>query len=329
MMDWLANLSIRWVLILVGLFLSARVIALRLKFGSEHWRGLVAESAETFAVALVMVFLVLHRFVFQLFFIPSESMIPTLQVHDRILVNRFIYSFHPPRRGDVIVFHAPRAASAEPRDFIKRLIGLPGETVAVVPDTLLVDGKPLLPIVNRDEPEQSAAALQISPESRIEVAGSRLMVDGECLMAVSPTGKAHVAGRDLFIDGEKIWSFGPDETSRPMALPDSLRQAGHGLGMAFYRPNGNPLYILQGRKLAIRPGYVEVNGRPLTGEEYARQTPRYRLQPVRLGKDEYFMMGDNRNQSLDSHRWGSLKGSAIVGKAWALFWPPRRLGLVN
>ena len=45
--------------------------------------------------------------------------------------------------------------------------------------------------------------------------------------------------------------------------------------------------------------------------------------------DSYFGMGDNRNVSLDSHRWGALKGSAIVGKAWALFWPPRRLGLVN
>src|ERR1051325_1642902 len=108
MMDWLANLSIRWVLILVGLFLCARVLAIRLKVGPERWRGFVAETAETFAVAMVMVFLVLHRFVFQLFFIPSESMVPTLQVHDRILVNRFIYSFHPPRRGDVVFFHAPK-----------------------------------------------------------------------------------------------------------------------------------------------------------------------------------------------------------------------------
>ena len=51
MMDWLANLSIRWILVVVGLLLSARVLALRLKLGSGQWRRFVAESAETLAVA--------------------------------------------------------------------------------------------------------------------------------------------------------------------------------------------------------------------------------------------------------------------------------------
>src|SRR5436309_4141528 len=133
MLDWLSNLSVRWALILVGFFLATRVVALRARFVSPRWRRVAVEFSETLAMAMVMFFLVLHRFVFQLFFIPSESMVPTLQVHDRILVNRFIYHFHPPQRGDVVVFHAPRAASPEPKDFIKRLIGLPGETVAVKP----------------------------------------------------------------------------------------------------------------------------------------------------------------------------------------------------
>jgi len=69
--------------------------------------------------------------------IPSASMEPTLQSGDRVLVNRFIYRFHDPRRGDIIVFHPPGAgdqatagASTEASVyFIKRIVGLPGETV--------------------------------------------------------------------------------------------------------------------------------------------------------------------------------------------------------
>jgi signal peptidase I len=329
MLDWLSNLSIRWVLILVGLLLTTRVLALKVDFASLKLRRLAAEFAETFAVALVMVFLVLHRFVFQLFFIPSESMVPTLLVHDRVLVNRFIYRFHPPHRGDVVVFHAPKEASPEPKDFIKRLIGLPGETVAVVPDQVLIDGHPLFPIINQDEPGQPNVALRVNPESRIETAGRRLLVDGQCLLALSPTGKAHLADRDLLIDGESVHTFGPEESTRAIALPDTFREAGLGTGMAFYQASGNPFFVVRGEKLEIRPGHVEINGKPLMEESYVRQTPRYRMPDRHLGPDEYFMMGDNRNLSLDSHRWGALKASAIVGKAWALFWPPRRFRLVN
>ncbi|HEY6573699.1 MAG TPA: signal peptidase I [Mycobacterium sp.] len=69
--------------------------------------------------------------------IPSASMEPTLQSGDRVLVNRFIYRFHDPRRGDIIVFHPPGSgdeaiagASTEASVyFIKRIVGLPGETV--------------------------------------------------------------------------------------------------------------------------------------------------------------------------------------------------------
>ena len=69
--------------------------------------------------------------------IPSASMEPTLQVGDRVLVSRFIYRLHDPHRGDVIVFHPPGTAERGARRadrrrsvyFIKRVIGLPGETV--------------------------------------------------------------------------------------------------------------------------------------------------------------------------------------------------------
>jgi signal peptidase I len=71
--------------------------------------------------------------------IPSVSMEPTLHVGDMVLVNRFIYRLHGPRRGDVIVFHPPGVGETPERgarteasvNFIKRVVGLPGETVAV------------------------------------------------------------------------------------------------------------------------------------------------------------------------------------------------------
>jgi signal peptidase I len=329
MLDWLSNLSVRWALILVGLFLCTRFVVLRAPFLAPRWRRGVAEFAETFAMAMVMVFLVLHRFVFQLFFIPSESMVPTLLVHDRILVNRFVYRFHPPHRGDVIVFHAPAKASPDAKDFVKRLIGLPGETISVVPDEVMIDGRPLFPIINRDEPDQPGLGLRVSPESRLEVAADRLLVDGRSLMSVSPTGQAHLEQGVLFVDGAPVHTFPPGETPRPIALPDAFEQAGHGVGIAFYSGDDNPFFVVRGQKISIRPGYVEINGKPLTPERYIRQTPRYQLAATQLGRDEYFMMGDNRNISLDSHRWGALKASAIIGKASALFWPLSRMGRVN
>ena len=95
--------------------------------------------------------LLIKTFLIQAFFIPSESMVPTLEIGDRVLVNKLVYRFREPRRGEVIVFVAERDTTADSRgllrkivdtlteglgvtapsdrDFIKRIIGLPGETV--------------------------------------------------------------------------------------------------------------------------------------------------------------------------------------------------------
>jgi len=80
-------------------------------------------------VALGIAFLI-KSFLFQAFYIPSESMTPTLQVGDRVLVNKLSYDLHEVNRGDIIVFEAPAAARSEGiDDLVKRAIGLPGDTV--------------------------------------------------------------------------------------------------------------------------------------------------------------------------------------------------------
>ncbi|NLJ34723.1 MAG: signal peptidase I [candidate division WS1 bacterium] len=99
-------------------------------------RGAVLEFLDSALIALLLVFCILRPFVVQAFYIPSGSMEPTLQVDDRILVNKFIYYFRDPQPGEVVVFRAPPPADHLNRDFIKRVVGVPGDSLA----TLAFDG---------------------------------------------------------------------------------------------------------------------------------------------------------------------------------------------
>ena len=92
-------------------------------------RRVLLEWGILIAAALLIAFLI-KTFLFQAFYIPSESMVPTLNVGDRVLVNKLSYDFHDVNRGDIVVFEAPPLArSADIEDLVKRVIGLPGETV--------------------------------------------------------------------------------------------------------------------------------------------------------------------------------------------------------
>jgi len=107
----------------------------RRKQGYE-WLVLVAASL---AVALFV-----RAFLIQAFYIPSESMVPALLTNDRVLVNKLSYRLHDVHRGDIVVFDAPPgAATAQVKDLIKRVIGLPGETVEGRNGSIFINGKPL------------------------------------------------------------------------------------------------------------------------------------------------------------------------------------------
>jgi signal peptidase I len=90
-------------------------------------------------VAFALVFGFVRPFVLEAFYIPSESMVPTLLVGDRVFVNKFVYRFWKPERGDIIVF---RSVEGEGEDLIKRVIGAPGDRVAVINGVLHVNGEP-------------------------------------------------------------------------------------------------------------------------------------------------------------------------------------------
>ncbi len=168
----------------------------------------------------ILIVLLIKAFVVNPYRIPSSSMEPTLhcarpgadceaRLSDRVLANRFIYHFRSPRRGEIIVFNTPTAAAQAACNasgtFVKRLIGLPGETVTERNGTIFIDGKRL------KEP-------YVKPDRRDHQSGSW------------PVPKGH-----------------------------------------------------------------------------------------------YFFMGDNRQQSCDSRRWGSVPRKSLIGEVFMTYWPPNRI----
>jgi signal peptidase I len=109
---------------------------------SSFWR----ELPILLGVAIVVAFVV-RAFVLQTFYIPSPSMEHTLDVNDRVLVNKLVYDFRSPHRGEVVVFEAPRPwrDTAEGEDFIKRVIGVGGDHVVCCDDKgrITVNDQPL------------------------------------------------------------------------------------------------------------------------------------------------------------------------------------------
>jgi signal peptidase I len=108
----------------------------------RSWRGVV-EWGIILAVAVAAA-LLLRAFVVQPYYIPSGSMEPTLQVGDKVLVNKLSYHLHPVHRGDIIVFaKPPNDYSPGIKDLIKRVIGLPGETISAHNNVVYIDGHPI------------------------------------------------------------------------------------------------------------------------------------------------------------------------------------------
>ncbi len=92
--------------------------------------------------ALLVAFLI-KTFLLQAFYIPSLSMAPTLKVNDRVLVNKLSYDLHDVNRGDLVVFESAPKDGSPTKDLIKRVIGLPGETVESRDGRVLINGQVL------------------------------------------------------------------------------------------------------------------------------------------------------------------------------------------
>lgn len=102
-------------------------------------KGDIKEFIQSLIIAGILAFFII-TFITQSFVVDGQSMEPTLHDGERLFVNKFIYRFHPPERLDIIVFTPHGAPNNK---FIKRVIGLPGETIYIRDGVTYVDGKPL------------------------------------------------------------------------------------------------------------------------------------------------------------------------------------------
>ena len=109
---------------------------------SSRTRSIV-EWVVVIGAALVVVLLI-KAFLIQAFYIPSESMVPTLKIGDRVLVNKLSYDLHDVNRGDLIVFERPPGETDESvKDLIKRVVGLPGDQIVIKNNSVYINGEQL------------------------------------------------------------------------------------------------------------------------------------------------------------------------------------------
>ncbi len=178
--------------------------------------GFFAELPVLILIALVLAFL-LRTFVLQVFYIPSESMVPTLEVNDRIVVEKISYQFRDVRRGEVVVFEeaTPIASDssgiqrvisavgqfvgvvpANARDLVKRVAGLPGDEIRVEAGIVYVNGAQL------DEPyadlDTKDMASRIVPANEIFVLGDNRRNSGDSRTTLGTIDLDRIVGRTVF-----------------------------------------------------------------------------------------------------------------------------------
>ncbi|NPV89357.1 MAG: signal peptidase I [Firmicutes bacterium] len=138
---------------------------------SRDTSGFIKEVLSIIIVALVLAMLI-RFFVVEARWIPSGSMKPTIQENDRVLVNRFIYRFQDPERLDVIVFEPPLETGYKD-DFIKRVIGLPGDRVEVAKGQVFINGQPLKEDYINEKPNYSFGPVTVPPGSYFVMGDNR------------------------------------------------------------------------------------------------------------------------------------------------------------
>lgn len=217
----------------------------------------LVEYARSFFPVIVAV-LIFRSFIAEPFRIPSGSMMPTLDVGDFILVNKFAYGLRwpvldskfldigEPRRGDVVVFRYPRDPS---QNWIKRVIGLPGDVISFHDHTLMINGtvvpkqntRPYADDGSKESPEMANVGTRVSQEDLLGVEHAILTIPG---MSRSPQGTWTVPQGQYFVMGDnrdnsmdsRYWGFLPEKNlvGKAFLIWLSWRGFDHGI-IAFNR----------------------------------------------------------------------------------------------
>jgi signal peptidase I len=202
---------------------------------NSFWRELPILLGVAIVVAIVV-----RAFVLQTFYIPSPSMEHTLDINDRVLVNKLVYDFRSPHRGEVMVFEAPREwrSSTEGEDFIKRVIGVGGDHLVCCDDKgrIKVNDRPLDEnyLYSQDgvtDPPAEEPFDVTVPKGRLWVMGDHRSASGDSLehyersrdMTESTISEDAVVGRAFVVFwpvGRAKWLSVPDTFG---AVPDPAR----------------------------------------------------------------------------------------------------------
>lgn len=314
MTEWLANLKIEYVIIISIVLLVVRLVLKRYDTPLARSTGETVESA---LIAVVLVYLVIRPFVIQAFFIPSESMVPTLEVHDYILVNKFVYRFREPQRGDIVVFKAPPAAAYDELLQMQEL----GRMGGLDPAQCRKACNLMVGVVGGPRSANGEVDVRLTGYHQRNFDKLKLV----CL--VKPGEWARV------LDIEKI-THRNGRTSVKFAQINDRSFAEDLAGAEIRiieRDYIKRLIGLPGDVIEVKNDALYRNGKRVK-EEYAfydLSKPAYEMPPFTVPKGSLFMMGDNRYNSKDSHEWGPLDRNRVIGKAMFRFWPIPRMGLVR
>ncbi|MEM1310519.1 MAG: signal peptidase I [Cyanobacteria bacterium P01_H01_bin.153] len=137
----------------------------------------VVEGLQTLGLSIVLA-LGIRTFVAEARYIPSGSMEPTLEINDRLVVEKISYHLNPPQRGDIIVFWPPESLYEGEENkrkdaFIKRVIGLPGDTIEVRDGTVFIDDEPLAEDYIKAEPNYTWGPETVPAESYLVLGDNR------------------------------------------------------------------------------------------------------------------------------------------------------------
>jgi signal peptidase I len=166
-------------------------------------------------IVIVIIVLLIRAFVAQAYNIPSGSMKPTLLVGDFILVNKLVYRFSEPQRGDIVVFKYPIDPNI---DFIKRIIALPGEEVEVRNNQVFINGKPL-PLIEVERGEDNGKRTVIYEEVLPEGIKHKVQFYEDFPFSKRDFGPVVVPPNHYFVMGDnrdnsedsRYWGFLPRE----------------------------------------------------------------------------------------------------------------------
>jgi signal peptidase I len=200
---------------------------------TEKRRGSFWRELPILLGVAILVAVLVRAFVLQTFYIPSPSMEHTLNINDRVLVNKLVYDFRDPKRGEVIVFKAPDdwQAGAEGEDFIKRIIGTPGDNVVCCDpqDRITINGQPLdEPYIYRDaDGTQDPAADQpfniTVPAGRLWVMGDHRSASGDSLEHYEETKNVDEATiTEDSVVGRAFTVFYPIKRAKWLSVPDGF-----------------------------------------------------------------------------------------------------------